>query len=427
MRYFVLSQLVLTLFCTSQAFAQAWQRELSSLPPVAPPRPVPRAYRQTIERIPLATAPVAFQPTPAGAPAEPLPPLQADDDDVGVLFPSESDFQPDASPCSAEPFPVWFGSVSGLVLTRNSPNRVWTTFENNNNPNQLMNTNDADVDWGSGGEVRFGRWFRCRQLGVEVRYWTTEQFTGFSSQTNANLVSTPLILNDIEFAGVNGGAIFDGAAEHRLWRSNELYNVELNLVSGDVPLGWDDDWRVSGLAGVRFFRFDERLVFGSLDAGGTWGGNGGIDEAYLNDRVENDLFGVQVGFRVAKRFWRNLRLFLEPQVGVFNNHIHHRFEAYRGDGAVAAPTVASGVTGTYPVSSSENGVSFLTQIDLGLEWQMTQRWSVQVGYRVLAMTGIALADSQIPTYVVDIPELAAIDNNADLVLHGGFAGLSYNY
>jgi hypothetical protein len=40
---------------------------------------------------------------------------------------------------------------------------------------------------------------------------------------------------------------------------------------------------------------------------------------------------------------------------------------------------------------------------------------------------VGLADAQIPQYIVDIPEIAHIDSNGDLILHGAFAGLTYNF
>jgi hypothetical protein len=85
------------------------------------------------------------------------------------------------------------------------------------------------------------------------------------------------------------------------------------------------------------------------------------------------------------------------------------------------------VVGTYPVNSSTDTVSFLTQIDVGLDWKFTRQWSAQVGYRVVAVSGLGLSDAQIPFYIVDIPAIAEIDRNSDLILHGAFVTLAYNF
>jgi len=46
---------------------------------------------------------------------------------------------------------------------------------------------------------------------------------------------------------------------------------------------------------------------------------------------------------------------------------------------------------------------------------------------VVAVSSIGLADAQIPFYIVDIPAIADIDKNSDLILHGGFATIGYNF
>jgi len=60
-------------------------------------------------------------------------------------------------------------------------------------------------------------------------------------------------------------------------------------------------------------------------------------------------------------------------------------------------------------------------------WDFSDRWSAHFGYRVVVATAVALSDDQIPPYVTDMPEIADIDNNATLILHGGFFGLTYNF
>jgi hypothetical protein len=340
-------------------------------------------------------------------------------------------------PCCAPCCPNWFGSVAALYMARNEPNRLWTSYETGNNPNQLPT--DAITDWKVGGEVSFGRYFCCGAFAVEATYWGLDTLTGYSSQSIAGgSVSTPLIVSDIEFGGTNGTVYFDSAAEHTVRRENELQNIEINLLGtpggaygayggmgcgdyGCTPfsLGWT--------LGVRYFRFEENFLFGAVDTGRTWGEAGGIYEAYLEDNVRNDLVGFQFGCDFSYKMFGNWRLFAAPKLGIYNNHVQHDFGLRRGDGVVANPTAASGMTGTYPVSSSEDVVSFLSEIDLGLDWQVAPHWSVFLGYRVIFATGIALADNQVPTYVVDIPEIADIDTNGDLILHGAFAGVTVRF
>ena len=263
---------------------------------------------------------------------------------------------------------------------------------------------------------------------------------GFSSQAIAGgSVSTPLQVNDIEFGGINGTVYFDSAAQHTVRRQNEFHNIEINLLgspgvayAGCGAMGCSEGYGCSPFSmgwalGARYFRFEENFLFGSVDAGRSWGEAGGIYEAYLEDNVRNSLVGFQLGCDLSYNISPKWRIYAAPKFGIYNNHVEHYFSLRRGDGVVANPTAGSGVTGTYPVNSSEDVLSFMSEIDLGLNWQVAPHWSVFLGYRVIVASGIALADNQIPSYVVDIPEIADIDTNGELVLHGAFAGVTVRF
>jgi hypothetical protein len=344
----------------------------------------------------------------------------------------------------------WFVTARGLMMTRNKANRLWTTYETGNNPNQIPT--EPDWDWRGGAEIRFGRWFGggcsavsdcsdcytdwcapeicspCDVRGewaLEGVYWSLASFGDYVSRSIAGgTVSTPLLVDEV-FFGVDdpGTNYFDNAREHRVRRKSELHNVEINVLAGQPLLArgaLDVQWSV----GVRYFRFADELTFGSVQNGWAWGSEGGIHEAYLRDRITNNLVGGQFGFNASYLLGFNLRLFLNPSFGIYGNHIKNRFELYRGDGAVAT---TNPYMGTYPVNSSDNVVSFLTQIDVGLDWQFSPNWSANIGYRVVAISGIGLADEQIPVRVNDIPDIAEIDYNGNLILHGAFAGLTLRF
>ncbi len=326
---------------------------------------------------------------------------------------------------------AWFASFTAFMMGRNDANHIWTTYQTGNNPNQLMNTEQAKSSWKFGGEIRFGhRYFAacdpCSYWGIEGVFWTMEPYSGFASCSNVSTVSTPLIVSNLQFGGVTASNWFDGAGEHRLWRRDEMYNAEINLLKGRLTNPEETPWDVTWSAGFRFFRFSDDLKFGSLQNGQTWGSSGGANEAYLRDSVANNLWGAQLGCDVGYTVSGSLRFYVAPRFGVFNNHMENNFQAYLGNGTVAT-TGSSGVAGTYPVQSSADAFAFLSQVDVGAEWTFGKHWSAKVGYRVVAVSNVALADHQIPTYVIDIPEIANIDRNGDLILHGGYAGLTFNF
>lgn len=366
-------------------------------------------------------------------------------DQCGAYRPYTNQYEQAAcgnAPDSCTGTSLWYGSVSALAMTRDRPNMVYLTYETGNLPHNVYPPDEFSWRWG--GEITFGRRF-CNPCAtecggcntgywaLEASYWTLYPFNSFvshtspASPTNPNgTVGTPLRVSDVQFDGTPATTWFDNAAEHRLWRRDEIHNIEVNLVRGQWSYGQDSPWDLGWEMGVRYFRFQESWRFGSVMGGHSWGEGGGAFEAYLSDQITNNLVGPQIGFDLGYSMYSGMRFFLAPKFGLFNNNINNNFQAYLGDGTIAT-TGTSGVPGTYPVNSSTNTLSFLTQIDVGLDWKFARQWSAQVGYRVVAISGIGLSDAQIPFYIVDIPVIADIDRNADLILHGAFATISYNF
>lgn len=286
------------------------------------------------------------------------------------------------------------------------------------------------MSWAAGGEINFGRSFCCGAFGFEMNYWQLAQVTGNASITNPNNVSTPLDLRYLEVGPAGSevlvSTLFDNAIEHRLRRQNKAYNVELNALYYGQPGKGFSGYTVNWLVGVRFLKFDDDLLFSSLSTG-TWGGAGGVNEGYLGDKVENNLVGFHVGFQARSPQWYRFSTFLTTKFGIFNNHIKNDFMLYRGDGYNAQVQPAAGVAGSYPVHSTANILSTVAEINLGIDWNFNERISAGIGYRVIAISGIGLADNQIPFYIVDIPEINRVDSNGDLLLHGAFANLTFGF
>jgi len=258
---------------------------------------------------------------------------------------------------------------------------VWTSYEAGNEANQIGHSNMASLTFEHGFEVRVGRRFgACRQWALEGVYWTLGDFNGYRSITHPSGVSTPLTTGHVDFNGFGANLWFDNAAEHRLWRSNELDNVELNLVRNRLWALDGAPWSLDWLLGVRYFRFEEGLIFASLQGGASWGQDNGLHEIYMDEQIENHLVGFQFGFEADYWLIDGLRLFVIPKLGIYNNHITQTFRLNLGDGTIPT-TGGTGVPGTYPVRSSTNNVSFLGQLDAGLDWQFAPRWSLRGGCR----------------------------------------------
>jgi hypothetical protein len=337
----------------------------------------------------------------------------------------EPDCYDSCEPCFQ---PKWYVSGRGLIMGRGDhPNKVWTTYEATDASNQLTHSVHP-MQWQGGFDLRLGRRFCCGNWALEAGYWTLNPFEISVYCSHPNLVSTPLDFLNLEdpVTGGEAGWLFDDAEAHIIDRRNEVHSVELNLIRAPIGPVCATPFHCSFTFGARFFRFEEDLVFSSLDEGGTVFG---VDPTgYLDDKIVNNLVGAQVGCRVdyTRDKWR---LYAFPKVGIYNNHMKHRFSGYRRDsvnGEVLFNVLWPGYP-QYPVESTQDVISFLTEFDVGLEWQFHPNWSATVGYRATIATGVGLADHQIPFYPSDTPELADIDYNGYLLLHGGFAGVTCQF
>ena len=306
------------------------------------------------------------------------------------------------------PAPPWYVRGRALFMGRDKANSVWLTRGTDESPELLAHSWSSHPRWVVGGEVTVGRRFFAGDWALEGTYWGLENFRSslFTSQPAG--VSTTLHLND-----EHAEAFFNGARQHQFRRQNELHNVEINLLRGNLTAGYHK-WDIELLSGVRFFRFNEDFLFGSRQ-GDSWVD---AEAAYLETRLRNSLVGYQIGVDSTYRITDTLSFFAVPKIGIYNNHIRQTVSIHRGDGAEAPG---------FPVGSRQDDVAFLSQIDLGLDWQFTQRWSANIGYRAVIATGMALADHQIPHYFVDLPELYEIKNNGHLVVHGAFAGATLRF
>ncbi|MGD0896604.1 MAG: BBP7 family outer membrane beta-barrel protein [Thermoguttaceae bacterium] len=341
----------------------------------------------------------------------------------------------------------WYATVLGLAMTRDRPNKLFTTAQTNALENQWT---DNHFDWTGGGEVRVGyRFGCCCQWAIEGSYWTLGEFHTDACPDMAGPYSTPFTMKWVYMQGTDNGhgasttadEWFDAASQHRIQRTDEVQNAEINLIRmnlcgggcggcggsncGCGPLS------VDALVGFRFFRFRDRLVFSSQH--GQWDSDGNTGSPYegdwitLNDEIANNLWGVQVGCNLKYCLCNRLSLFVTPKVGLYDNHMTLDYNisagpdnCYQGSSPTYKPL-------DYPIHSSSDGLSILTQVDVGLNWQISCNWEALVGYRLVAVTGMGLADNQVPFYGNDTQAVAAIDKNGSLLLHGVFAGLTFRF
>ena len=278
-------------------------------------------------------------------------------------------------------WPRWFASATGLVMTRSLPDGRSST-----GPGGLtVSTRSADASWPGGVDLRVGRWFGEEQRqAVELIYWgvynigsTAPQQTGLAS---GSLTRSDLV-NDVEV--------------------NWLYSL------GERPEFHAADRRVNWmwLAGFRFFQLEDELALVALP------GDIGLDVT-----TNNNLFGGQLGGRFDFSFAPQFRFAVVPKFLLAGNAIS----------SLAAET-SGGVT-TANVRSTLGVFSWLGSVDSSIAWDLTERWSLWIGYRVVGVGNIAQADGQWPAVIpAAAASLEGVTVGSDTIIHGGFAGVESRY
>jgi len=341
----------------------------------------------------------------------------------------------------------WYGSVLTLYMTRNQPNMLYTSALDSDWAEQWGWNH---FDWRVGGEIRLGRRFCCNTWSVEGAYWGLDHFYGSATPPyDAAGYDTPFQMNvpnqftgepdlivdntwDSEGNPTTPQEWFDVSPQHVIQRTNEVHNVEINLLRNRLVGDGYRPLNIDCLFGVRYFRFRDRLTFSAQHQENDWTGQPSDfagDWIHLDDEVTNNLIGIQFGVNADYRLAQQLSVFVNPRFGLFNNRMDLDYNLYAKD---ASGNVLQGSSLTYlpldyPIHASANGFSFMTQVDVGVNWQIAPRWGAMVGYRIVAVNGIGLADNQVPSYGNDTLAIARMDKNGSLILHGGFAGLTFNF
>ena len=371
----------------------------------------------------------------------------------------------------------YFGGVGGLIMTRDRDDRLLLTF--NGDERYALTSRDADFDYAGGFEAFAGRYLRGGRSAIEARYWglfpNTETASAFGANQPGGIFSFPQF-NDMEIDGGAGAtpviAFFDGAEVHRVTRSYEVHNVEANFITligagvlpgglyggggygagcsggyaggdacascggggcadcggcgmscgcGPAPSRLSMTW----LMGARYLRFDDGLTFASSPNDLVFTDP---EDIFYNANTVNNLVGFQLGGRGYYALGCRTSLYSGFKAGVFGNHITQHQSVTSAAGQVATVTAGPDAGADFDINTDKDDVAFLGELDLGVNYRLTSCWNVNVGYRAVGLSGVALATSQMPrTFWDNLDEAREINSNGSLILHGGYLGMSCNY
>lgn len=382
--------------------------------------------------------------------------------------------------CDCGPRRRWFAGVYVLGMKRDNPGTtpVAVLIDSTTTPDTdvYLRTSDANTNCAGGGEIRFGSTFgcgsdcgACQPFAWEIGYWAIESETSSARLTDSFGVPTR-IYSLVNYAGleydVDGTGGWDplnnyfdyqmpigsnGANDIRVLanevrQSFQAHNLEINFWRFGAGAACDSCSpccepascvTFSGLAGVRFIQFDELLsntVYFTVDDGagnvvagqpGSWLTAGDDNIIHHAIDVDNDLVGFQIGGSLNRQVGCRWSLFCDSNLGVYNNNadVSQRIST----GGVGDVRFAQDGAGT-DIRSSKSDVAFLGEARLGVGYQFDSHWRATAAWRVLAVSGVALANEQIPQAgYVNSTVVGTIDNNDSIVLHGLQLGIECKY
>jgi len=337
----------------------------------------------------------------------------------------------------------WYAGANVIWMDRDNDDAIWLSVFDDAIDVSVLSSHDAKMDWTTGGEFTVGRYLHGGTSALEVNYWGLDPDREQATVLDPNAIgAAPNLLTSFDLStlnyddGVNpAGPIdgwFDGARIHRVRRNWNIENVELNFVhhsccgtlGGHGKCGGCRRYNISTVFGLRYLNFDESFTFDADDGDTTF--DGGIEEVRYDIDLDNHLLGFQLGCRADYYHNDCLGFHVTSNVGLYGNHIdHHSFIG----GANGAAVVGAGPNAgeAFDIGSDKTDFAMIGEIDLGASYRLSRRWRATAGYRVIALSGVALPGQQIPTNFADIDGVANIGSESSLILHGGYAGLELNY
>jgi hypothetical protein len=279
--------------------------------------------------------------------------------------------------------PQWYVQGDALYFERNQSERRVIT----------QNLGFGDFDFEFGGRITFGRQFDCLE-GVEVAItqlgeWDArEEIVSPAGGLNSRFVSP--------FFGAGAISGFTNAVRQDIRYESQLNGFEVNR----RQFGWDV---VSSMWGFRYINLDEEFALLSTDLGGGGG-------AYAINS-DNHLVGLQIGGDMAQPIVENLWIRGKGKLGGFANFSDHDSVFINTGG----PTIRA--------SDDEISFSFLSEVGVGANLQLTPGVALRLGYEMWYIWGLALAPEQIDFTVG--PQMGAFhDDNGDIFIHGPTAGMN---
>jgi len=423
-------------------------RAQEAVQPALFPIPLPGAYpvAQAVQAAAHDSSWYSSEPSPVESSPSDLPilgpidkgpqqsPVQADDYQSAMKGGWDSCTGDVPSACGAAGCcPSKYIYANGLVMTRIQGGGFATSTDAGGDPALSFNSSAFGNSWHGGFEIGAGCCFGCNcNTGYEVVYWGL--YPASSEQTAEGGLDSLIDFGDIDYDGGDGNAIFNTAAAHRLRFDYDLHNVEVNLLGnyggplgcgrvGYCGTGCGERWGFGWLAGFRYINYTEDWLF-SADLDDTTFDNEADQLNYEVD-LQNNMFGFQLGLGLDYCITPKFQAYVIGKAGIFGNAIDMQQRIY-GTGGDATLNTGPFAGEVYDTDADDFNLSMCSQIDLGGRYAINQNWSLDLGWRVLALAGVAIAEDNVAQgNLQNVDGTSDIQTSSSVILHGGYAGLTY--
>ena len=277
---------------------------------------------------------------------------------------------------------LWEVNAGGVALTRTRPQSSQIIRQATTPNATLLDASDINFDWAIGPDISIVRRLcDCRAFqAVDFRYfgvWNVQGNRDTNPDTAWQFPNTTVF----------------GATSVSTSYETQLHSVELNVLR-DSPL-----CRLTWLAGFRWVQLKDDLDNGVL-----------IETTARNRydyRTENNLYGGQVGAMIRLLDTCGpLQITLVPKAGIYATTVRNEY---------TAPAIAA--------SNRDDRASFVGDVGVLATYCVTEHLSVQGGYQLLWVDGVAVGGSQPAALNPNTQE--GINSSGSAFYHGATAGVTF--
>ena len=274
----------------------------------------------------------------------------------------------------------------------------------------------------------------CACNALELVYWGIFPATG-TAQFRDDTTST-IDFGALDYNGANANVPFTDSELQRVQYSFNFNSVEANIVGNGMcggPFGCGmcgccngrggSPWGFGYVMGFRYINLSDRFLF-SADPSG-FGINGDPQELNYVVASNNNLFGFQMGGGLSYCVTNALTAYTIGKAGIYNNHVTQLQQVY-GTAGNAVINTGAFAGQDFLIRSSDDVLSVSGQVDVGGRWAFTNQLSLNFGYRVLGLAGVAIAETQVHhNEFHNVDGIRNIQSTGSFIMHGAYLGAVY--